>query len=251
MTSILHNTLIALLVFSFGQPMFGQQDKTQLPNVLIIGDSIYEQHARGVVVELKNQANVQFANWPKRALRNSGNAIEDVDMLLGLKDTAGNDVPAENRPNWDLIHFNVGLGDLVYCVPNIKSHRILSFNYGGVIRTDATQYEHNLETLVQLFRQKAPGAKTVWASTTPIRHSRENVFKKGSEIEYNQIAARVMQKHGVPINDMYQYVISVIDMDKPGSHGVDPFFFDRKPIYEPIHKMIIWQLGLDAAGDAD
>jgi hypothetical protein len=246
MISTLRNILVVLLFLVCG-PMFAQQDKLQLPNVLIIGDSVYQQHARGVLTELKSQANVQFANWPKLVLPNSANAVEDIDLLLGLKDAAGNDVPAEKRSNWDLIHFNVGLGDLIYCVPNIKSHRILSFDYGGVIRTDAKQYEQNLEALVRLLRQKAPDAKIVWASTTPIRHSRENVFKKGTEIEYNQIAERVMKKHGVPINDMYNYVVSFMDMDKPAGHGVDPFFFDRKPIHEPIHKYIIRELGLDAA----
>jgi len=248
MTSTLRNILVVLLILVCG-PMFAQQDKLQLPNVLIIGDSVYQQHARGVLTELKSQANVQFANWPKLVLPNSANAVEDIDLLLGLQDAAGNDVPADKRPNWDLIHFNVGLGDLIYCVPNIKSHRILSFDYGGVIRTDAQQYEQNLETLVRLLRQKAPDAKIVWASTTPIRHSRENVFKKGTEIEYNQIAERVMKKHGVPINDMYSYVISFMDMDKPAGHGVDPFFFDRNPIHEPIHKYIIQELGLDAASN--
>jgi len=248
MTSTLRNILVVLLILTCG-PVFAQQDKSQLPNVLIIGDSVYQQHARGVLTELKSQANVQFANWPKLVLPNSANAVKDIDLLLGLKDAAGNDVPADKRPNWDLIHFNVGLGDLIYCVPNIKSHRILSFDYGGVIRTDAKQYEQNLETLVRLLRQKAPDAKIVWASTTPIRHSRENVFKKGTEIEYNRIAERVMNKHGLPINDMYNYVISFMDMDKPAGHGVDPFFFDRKPIHEPIHKYIIQELGLDAASN--
>ena len=248
MTSTLRNILVVLLFLVCG-PVFAQQVKPQLPNVLIIGDSVYQQHARGVLTELKSQANVQFANWPKFVLPNSANAVEDIDLLLGFKDAAGNDVSTEKRPSWDLIHFNVGLGDLVYCVPNIKSHRILSFDYGGVIRTDAKQYEQNLETLVRLLRQKAPGAKIVWASTTPIRHSRENVFKKGTEIEYNQIAERVMKKYGVPINHMYSYVKSFMNMDKPAPHGFDPFFFDRKAIHEPIHKLIVQELGLDGPSD--
>jgi len=50
-------------------------------------------------------------------------------------------------------------------------------------------------------------------------------------------------------NDMYNYVISFMDMEKPAGHGVDPFFFDRKPIHEPIHKYIIQELGLDAASN--
>ena len=177
--------------------------------------------------------------------RNRDLAIEHIDLLLGLKDAAGNDVPTDKRPDWALIHFNVGLGDLIYCVPNIKSHRVLPHNAGGVIRTDAMQYEKNLDTLARLLRQKAPGAKIVWASTTPIRHSRENVFKLGTEIEYNNVAARVMKKHAVPINDMYTFAKGLIDMDKPAGHGVDPFFFDRKPLHPPIVQSILAELSLE------
>ena len=73
------------------------------------------------------------------------------------------------------------------------------------------------------------------------------MFKKGTEIQYNQIAERVMKKHGVPINDMYSYVRSFMDMDKPAGHGADPFFFDKKPIHEPIQKYIMQELGLNVA----
>mgnify|MGYP002622782977 CR=1 FL=1 len=236
---------LALLLALAGGSVCAQQDKPALPHVLIIGDAIYRQHARGVLTELKEQANIQFANWPKAVLPNSTNAIEHIDLLLGLKDAAGNDVPEDKRPTWDLIHFNVGLGDLIYCVPHLQSHRVLPYTAGGVIRTDTRQYEQNLETLVRLLRQKAPTAKIVWASTTPIRHSRENVFKLGTEIEYNQIAARVMSKHGVPINDLYTYAKSLIDMDKPASHGVDPFFFDRKPLHPPIVEVVRATIGIE------
>ena len=75
------------------------------------------------------------------------NAIEHLDLLLGLKDEAGNDVPVDKRPAWDLIHLNVGLGDLIYCVPNIKSHRspALRFRRGDHGRM-RQQYEKNLDT---------------------------------------------------------------------------------------------------------
>jgi hypothetical protein len=182
--------------------------------------------------------NVQLANWPRYALPSSTNAIEHLDLLLGFKDAAGNAVPEQKRTAWDLIHFNVGLGDLIYCVPNIKSHRTQPHDGGGVIRTNAKQYETNLDTLVRLLMEKAPNAKLVWASTTPIRHSRENVFKPGDEIAYNQIAQRVMNKHGVPINDMHAYAVSIMNMDKPASHGADPFFFDKKPLHAPVVEAI-------------
>ena len=233
MTNALRNMLVVLLALVCGS-VAAQQETTVPPNVLIIGDSIYQQHARGASAELKDTANVQFAVWPPGVLPSSTNAIEHIDQLLGRRDQRGNPVEEEKWPTWDVIHFNCGLGDLIYCVPNIKSHRVLPYDAGGVIRTNAMQYEKNLDTLVRLLRQKSPTAKLIWASTTPIRHSRENLFKLGTEIEYNAIAARVMKKQDVPINDMYTFVKGLIDMDKPAGHGVDPFFFDRQPLHPPI-----------------
>jgi hypothetical protein len=244
MNSALRPMLMVQLVLVCG-PVVAQEGKAALPKVLIIGDSVYQQHARGVTDDLKGLADVQFAAWPKGVLPNSTSAVKHLDRLLGFKDAAGTDVPVGKRPTWDLIHFNVGLGDLIYCVPNIKSHRVLPHYAGGVIRTDAMQYEKNLDSLVRLLKEKTPSAKIAWASTTPIRHSRENVFKPGTEIEYNQIAERVMKKHDVSINDMHAYAVSIMDMDKPGPHGFDPFFFDNKPLHPPVVDAIVRELGLE------
>ena len=241
MTKALCNLCVVLLCMA-SVPALAQTDKPAIPRALIIGDSIYYQ-ARGVSKDLKDRVSVHFANWPKGVLPSSTNAIEHLDVLLGLKDAAGNDVPEAKRPTWDAIHFNVGLGDLIYCVPNIKSHRVLPYTVGGVIRTDAARYESNLHTLVESLKHKSPGARLIWASTTPIRDSREKVFKPGDEIGHNAIAARVMAKHSVPINDMHTYVKNLIDMDKPAGHGADPFTTDKKPIHRPIVEAICEALG--------
>ena len=71
-------------------------------------------------------------------------------------------------------------------------------------------------------------------STTPIGHSATNVFTKGTEIDYNTLAAKVMAKHGIPTNDMYTFVKALIDMNKPA----DPFFFDRKPIHPTLREIL-------------
>lgn len=244
MTRAICNLMAVVALPLVCAPVAAQQEKPTLPRVLIIGDAVYQNHARTVSSVLKDRVNVQIVRWPKAVLPSSTNMIEHLDLLLGLKDAAGNDVPDPKRPTWDVIHFNAGLGDLIHCVPNIKSHRVLPYTAGGVLRTKATQYEKNLDTLVRLLKQKAPDAKIIWASTTPIRYSRQNVFKLGTEIEYNTIAARVMNKHGVPINDMYAYVRSFMDMDKPAGHGVDPFHFDKKPIHPPIVQTICKALGV-------
>lgn len=218
------------------------QDKQPLPRVLVFGDSIYSNHARGLATELKGQAQIVNVVWDRAKCPNSTTAIEDFDRMLGYLDKNGRPLEIDKRPKWDLIHFNVGLGDLIYRAPNMESFRVMPIHVGGVRATSAKQYEANLNELAK--RLKSTGAKIVWASTTPIRHSTSNVFEKGSEVEYNAIAKRVMDKHGFPINDMYSFVKELINMDKPAGHGADPFNFDKKPIHGPMLAVIARELKL-------
>ena len=200
-----------------------------LPRVLILGDQIYHQPASELRKEFKDKAEVHCPRTEPGVVWNSATALELLDQQLG-----------EDR--WDLIHFNCGLGDLIHRLPGVKSFRVIPRHAGGIRTTAPEQYEKNLNALVT--RLKATGAKLVWGSTTPIRHSSTNVFEKGTEIEYNAIAAKVMARHGIPTNDMYTFVKGLIDMNKPAGHGADPFFFDRKPIHSPIRAIIQQQLGV-------
>ncbi len=201
-----------------------------VPRVLILGDSIYQQPAGDAAKELKGRVEVVYAPMQPGEVRNTKNAIDKLDQLLGDE-------------NWDLIHFNFGLSDLVYRAPKMRAFRVMAQEAGGVRATSPQQYEQNLHKLVE--RLKATDARLVWASTTPIRHSASNVFQMGSEIEYNAIAARVMATHKVPTNDMYTYVRNLIAMKRPASHGADPFYFDRKPLHPRIVQTILSELSLD------
>ncbi len=201
----------------------------ELPRVLILGDSIYQQPARDAANELKGRVEIVYAAMQPGEVRNTNTTLENLDALLG-------------ESQWDVIHFNFGLGDLVYRAPNMKAFRVMARQVGGVRATDPEQYEKNLTELVTRLRQT--GAKMIWASTTPIRHSTSNVFELGSEVKYNTIATRVMSAHKVPVNDMYTYVRGLIDMDRPASHGADPFFFDRKPLQPPVVQSILNELDL-------
>ena len=221
-------------------PAVAQNKK--LPRVLIIGDSVYSQSARGVSGDLKGRAEVVIASWPGDAICNSTTALKHLDQILGYSDPKGKPLPKGQRPKWDMIHINVGLGDLIYRSPEMESFRVMPIHVGGVVATSPARYEANLNQLTD--QLKATGAEVVWASTTPIRHSRSNVFEVGSEIEYNAIAAKVMAKHGVQVNDMYTYVKGLINMDKPASHGADPFNFDKKPIHMPIVRAVEQAFGL-------
>ena len=220
-------SLLAMLLFSV--VLFGQEEDA-LPRALILGDSVYRQPASEARKELQGKVQIVYATMQVGQVSNTAKALESVDKLLG-------------EGNWDVIHFNFGLGDLVHRAPGMKSFRVLPIHAGGMRATDPQQYERNLRELVK--RLKATGARLIWASTTPIRHSSTSIFEMGSEVEYNAIAAKVMADEKVAVNDMYSYVIKLIDMKRPASHGADPFFFDRKPLHPPIVRCILAELNVN------
>lgn len=208
-----------LIVATLLLPTVALGEETARPRVLILGDSVSQQAASEAAKELKGQVEVVYAQPKQVAIVNTTTALANVDSLLG------------DKP-WDVIQFNFGLGDLIYCAPRMKSFRVMPIHAGGIRATSPQEYEDNLRELVA--QLKETNAKLIWANTTPIRHSTSNVFKLGSEIEYNLIAEKVMKEESIEINDMYSYVLALIDMDRPASHGADPFFFDRKPIHPPL-----------------
>lgn len=230
MKSLVHffNTAFFFLLFVLGMA-HAQPAAKVLPRVLVIGDFMYQEPVALMTKELAGKVQIVRTEVKQGDVLSSTSVLANFDDLLG----AG---------KWDLILFNVGFGDLIHRVPGMKSFRVLPIHNGGIRNTSPQQYETNLHELVK--RLKATDSKIVWANTTPIRASASNVFLLGSEVEYNAIAEKVMQENQVLILDMYSHVKSVIDMTKPGAHGVDPFFTDRKPIHEPIVKVIQSQLSL-------
>ncbi|QDU48555.1 SGNH/GDSL hydrolase family protein [Gimesia panareensis] len=143
-------------------------DDPKLPRVLLIGDSVSRGYTQAARKALKGKANVH------RAPANCGptaTGLKKLDVWLG-------------DGNWDLIHFNFGIHDR---------------------RTKADDYEQRLEEIVK--RLKKTGAKVVWASSTPIPAD----WKEGPEMkakleEKNAIAAKVMERNGVEIDDLFTFI---------------------------------------------
>lgn len=215
-----------------------KQSEPPLPRVLIIGDSTYSNHTRELSKVLKGKVEVVYAFWKPDEIADTATTIQLLDRHLGRTDRNGKPVEQEKWPRWDMIHFNCGLGDLIHRAPGIKAFRVMPIHVGGIRNTPEDQYAKNLDELVKAIKARVPRTRLVWASTTPIRASASNVFEMGSEIEYNRIAAGVMTKHGVPINDMCTLVKHLINMEKPAGFGADPFHFDKKPIHMPIVRLI-------------
>jgi hypothetical protein len=144
------------------------KDVQGLPRVLLIGDSVSRGYTLAARKALAGKANVH------RAPENCGpsaNGLKKLDIWL-----AGE--------KWDVIHFNFGIHDRA---------------------TPPADYRQRLEALVT--RMKATGAKVVWASTTPVPPDTKDGPKAAEAIvEKNRIAAEVMEKNGVAIDDLFTFI---------------------------------------------
>lgn len=154
-----------------------------LPRVLIIGDSISIGYTPHVKEMLKGKATV---------LHNRGNAQHTGTGLKRLDAWLG-------KGKWDVIHFNWGLWDLCYRHPDSKVQGRRD-KVRGKITTTPEQYGKNLDRLVA--RLKWTKAVLVWAHTTVVPENEAGRFA-GDAARYNAIAAKVMKKHGVAINDLH------------------------------------------------
>jgi hypothetical protein len=160
-----------------------------LPNVLILGDSISIAYTLPVREKLRGKANVFRPMRPDKQPDNCGDTpigLAKLEHWLG-----------ETR--WDVIHFNWGLWDLCYRHPESKEQGNRD-KVKGKLSTPPEEYERNLEKLVA--RLKASGARLVWASTTVVPDGEAGRFV-GDDAKYNSIAARVMERHHIPVNDLH------------------------------------------------
>lgn len=174
----------------FGKKGWETEINPLVTNVLILGDSISIGYTREVRHLLEGRANVVRPTVAGRDeplnCRSTVQGLDELSNWLG-------------KTKWTVIHFNWGLHDLCYRNPLSKDagHRD---KVNGKISVPAPQYEKNLEQLVG--KLKETGACLVWANTTFVPDGEIGRFQ-GDERKYNEIAARVMTAHGIPINDLF------------------------------------------------
>lgn len=156
--------------------------QTDLPNVLIIGDSISLGYTPHVASLLENDALV---------VHHKGNAQHTGTGLNMLEEWLG-------ETDWDVIQFNWGLWDLCYRHPDAKNQGNRD-KINGTITTTLQQYEGNLEQLA--VRLKETGAELIWANTTVVPEGEAGRFV-GDDIRYNEVASRVMTKYDIAVTDL-------------------------------------------------
>jgi len=99
---------------------------------------------------------------------------------------------------WDLIHFNWGLHDLKY----IDDRGRLVAPSAGRQQVPIDDYERNLEQLVR--RLLRTGAVLIWRTTTPVPPGSAGRVPEDAA-RYNEVAARVMARHGVAVQDLFTF----------------------------------------------
>lgn len=177
---------VVLLLTTISLPSLSTEEipkKADLPQALIIGDSISIGYTPYVQELLAGRVVVEH---------HEGNAGHTGNGLNRIEEWIGN-------TKWDVIHFNWGLHDLCYRHPDSKVYGNRD-KVKGTLTTTLSQYENNLEKLV--VRLKETDAKLIWARTTVVPEG-EAGRKVGDDKKYNEIADKVMKKHGIIINDLY------------------------------------------------
>lgn len=153
-------------------------DNPELPNVLLIGDSISIGYTIEVRKALVGKADV--FRIPTNG-RDAGFALAHLEQWLNRRGI-----------HWDLIHFNWGLWDICYRTPEICA--------------TPEQYADHLEQAVKIL--KATGARLIWCTTTPVPENAVGRYQ-GDEVKYNGIAEKIMRANGIEVNDLHAYCIKI------------------------------------------
>jgi lysophospholipase L1-like esterase len=173
-------------------------ESRKLPKVLFFGDSISGGYSKPLIKLMEGRAEmvklgaVATYRINEEAFWHSSGKAKSLDF--GSAKACVADLERFERhlseTRYDVIHFNFGLNDIFR-------------GRGGAWHNPVDQYARDLEKIVTLLKQN--GARIIWANTTPIPDG-DDVRPKGDDHMYNAAAAKVMEKHGIPINDLHGVV---------------------------------------------
>jgi len=191
----------------WAQVWIPDNSRTDLPHVLLIGDSICNAYYDGVAQTLKDKAVV--------AKMATSYCLADPVLLSQVKTLL-------TTYKFSVVHFNNGLH---------------GFDY-----TEA-EYAKQFPELLKVIRQSAPNAKLVWATSTAMRNGAN--LKEFSPMNErvkarNAIVKELAAKENIPVNDLYGLV-----QDHPEYWGNDGAHFkpegvavEAKQVAEKVREVL-------------
>lgn len=191
--------------------------KAEETKILIVGDSIslgYTPFVKdslaneGVIVE-HNNGNAQDSGY---GLKNIGKWIKSGD--------------------YDIIQFNWGLWDLCYRHPDSKVQGNRD-KVNGTLTYTLEEYEQHLEDIVKIL-EKETDAQLIFVTTTYVPKEEVGRFPEDPQ-KYNEVAKKVMKRHSIPVNDIFERSISI---HKQYGQGVDNVHYWDDG-YKELSKLII------------
>jgi hypothetical protein len=161
--------------------------KTDLPRVLLIGDSICNAYHTEVGNLLRGKAYV--------AMMATSSSVEDPALADQIKLLLTN-------YKFAVVHFNNGLHGFDYTEED---------------------YGKDIPKILELIKQNAPQAKLIWATSTPMR-KKENLQELRDDnsrvIARNKIVVELAAQQKIPVDDLYSVVV-----DHPEFWGGDGIHF--------------------------
>jgi len=167
-------------------------NETNLPRVLLIGDSITRAYYPAVEKRLAGKAYV--GRLSSSAFISDPILLEQIKMVL-------------TQYQFDVIHFNNGMHGWQH---------------------SEKEYEQALPEFLKTIKKYAPNAKLIWANTTPLKVSPQLSSDNSTQAtdrriaERNAIAAKFMQTQGITVEDL-----STPMQNHPEYHSDNVHFNDR------------------------
>ena len=155
-----------------------ENPQPQLPNVLLVGDSITRNYYPDVTKDLAGRANVYlFA---------TSASVGDPRLSAQLKEFF-----ALENVRFRVIHFNNGMHGWGY--------------------TEA-EYKAAFPGLIQALHEDAPGAKLVWANVTPVKKD-DPAWTTNARIDArNAITAAIVKRQQIPLDDQHALMLQHPEM---------------------------------------
>ena len=167
-------------------------DAKGLPRVLLLGDSIARGYGSRVEQKLKGKAYVARLATSKSV--GDPALLAEVALVLG-------------QARFDVIHFNNGLHGFGYTEDD---------------------YRRAFPDLIETLKRGSPGAKLIWATTTPVR-DRDHLDRLDDRTDRvkvrNAIAARLIEAEEIPVDDLF----ALMD-GHPEYHAADGVHFNDRGV---------------------